>query len=123
MISANELRLGNIFYLKRRRGFFTVEEIRPNHIRLIRENVSDSERFPLDMLMPVPLNHVIVTKYGFRPYSEGWSLDAWSEDCKIDLDYKAEGEILFKSRYEPERQIRLLPTVKYLHQLQNLYFD
>lgn len=85
------------------------------------------ERGMITDLEPMPLTDKILEQCGFSKWDGGWSLDAWNNEqepeaiCRIDIDF-TDGMIKFKSRYESNPYSRPLPNIKYLHQLQNLYF-
>lgn len=57
-------------------------------------------------LKPIPLNEEWLLKLGFKPFSKDWSKSV------IIIHTRKRGYVLRKS----------VPTIKYVHQLQNLFF-
>ena len=125
MIKANELRLGN--YLQLEGENFRVSEIQNNLqcVELKRKNLenprlNDYEECDLDCndLLPIPLTEEWLLKFGFKLDMENFNWNAAIGeneigDFKLALRYSERIGWFFQSK---------CTVLKYVHQLQNLYF-
>ena len=115
-MKTSELRIGN--YLNGRKGPVTVTEIRENNRVKIKENPSN---FTVgDCLHPIPLTEEWLLRFGFIAknwYSnfEHWS-DTWFQLSSSVIKANKERSCF----YFDNEMINI--EIKYVHQLQNLYF-
>lgn len=114
MINARELRIGN--YVLYKESMAEVSEIGLKHIYAFTfyreaktptgtENVSLS----IEDLKPIPLNEELLLKCGLKPHYFGIKT-YYHPLIELDHDFKLMG-------------IDYNVQIKYLHQLQNIYFD
>lgn len=117
-MKANELRIGNL--ILNDRAVNTVKGIHTDsaYLKTRQCNFIDAR---MDLIKPIPLTTEWLEKLGWEYYN-GKTEGILTMDfgCKMDVDYK-DGELLIKSHYEGEYLYRNT-HVKYVHQLQNLYF-
>lgn len=114
MIQANEIRAGNIFNLKRGKGW-TWTEMTPTIIGKI---FSSDTEYALNDFEPIPLTAAILELFGFEKDDDsewgGWlSPEYDGEQYRI-----REGATFYFSIGTLHTPI----SVKYVHQLQNWYF-
>ena len=99
-MNANELRIGNL--LQFGGGFVEVD------IVILR----DLDIYPQSQLKPIPITKNLLFKFGFenQENSNFWRCEQWDELYLLgsDLHFDYEG--------------KTIAIVKYVHQLQNLYF-
>lgn len=120
MIQANELRIGDLFIDKLTKEYLKVSSI--NDDGKIVYNVINRDAFPLPNgwgAIPIPLTEDILLKCGFKlergeiilsiPNCGNWN---WQL-------YQYEGYIEIQVQYEYATDLK---HIKYLHQLQNLFF-
>ncbi len=82
---------------------------------------SDYSQFD-EFIEPIPLTEEWLTKFGWRYYNGRMHGDMTMDtQCKIDLDWVSD-KIQLKGHYEPGETYRPMSHIKYVHQLQNLYF-
>ena len=123
-ITAQELRIGNWVYDGEKKRNCAIEEIRGESVLL---DPSPYAGTKLSWLMPIPLTPDVLKKCGFDKYNDGLAMDAWAsgQNARFDLWFTS-GRLYIKSRYEAEHSnldAHYLPHIRYLHQLQNLYFS
>ncbi len=117
MITASELRVGNALMV-------TATDTMDNHISFVVSISKDEIRVSrdddygmgcdLDGLLPIPLTPEILEKCGFEK-SKNHSLDYFKKSVT--------GNAFFFRIGRPfKHENRFYPEVKYLHQIQNLYF-
>jgi hypothetical protein len=71
---------------------------------------------------PIPLTEEILLKVGYKFYNGKTKGDLCMDfGGKLDIDF-INGKIQVKSHYEEYSMYRPIFGIKYLHQLQNLYF-
>ena len=106
-MTANELRIGNYVW-DNYSGNMEVSQIfaDTNYIDLRKNNTKPSGRYSLDVIQPIPLTEEWLVKFGFKPLSKDWQKN------RIIIHTRKRGFVLRKS----------VPDIKYVHQLQNLYF-
>jgi len=114
MIASNELRKGNYLNVHVA-GAFKVKEIK--EFDVVFEGIEDKGFYDYSILHPIELSPEVLEKFGFEKYIEK-PIGYWKE-----LDHFKSGE--FHLQYEKEFTIKHKstgPVIKYLHQLQNIYF-
>lgn len=80
--------------------------------------------FDLDNISPVPLTKEWLLKFDFIKDKdrESWFVDIENGYNRFDLMF-FDGVVYLKSRYSPEKlDVQALPHIKFVHQIQNLYF-
>jgi hypothetical protein len=114
MLKLYELRIGNFFQIElmptHRKRIKKISEIKQKHILL------DGSWYYLDKLIPIPLTEEVLLKCGFEKFiwvteSNVYKLDDFN--CRLDED----GVQVFGANFNN------MKPLKYLHELQNLYFD
>lgn len=110
MITANELRIGDyVFELE----YLKVKSISETGVN----GDANGVNYPFDMLSGIPITPEILEKCGF----EYWTLD---HDCTDPKDaYWVHKKLKFSINNLSWKVQKLNVSVKYLHQLQNLYFS
>lgn len=85
-------------------------------------DVSKGYECNINEMKPIELTEDLLLRLGYK-YFNGKNEGTLTMDFegKLDIDYH-DGEIKVKSHYEGEHMYRKLFNIKYLHQLQNLYF-
>ena len=99
-MKANELRIGNIVYLVDKEKIW---EILDGH------EIDECDENPL--VQPIPLTEEWLLKFGFisNPYEDRYEKGSIHIEC-------------LKTKGETYLWIENMPHIKYVHQLQNLYF-
>ena len=136
MISANELRIGN--FVKSGKGIYKVAGIHiPNEFRC-----QSLDGFIIDvpcLYQPIPINEEWLLKFGFEKgandwygiiYNTDWSHDELNCDEIMKIDYNVKSQRLaIYDNIEESDMVNILSypiytanQIKYVHQLQNLYF-
>ncbi len=72
----------------------------------------------------IPLTEEWFLKFGFTKWKDRLTIEAWAKDHpsqRFDIDFKA-GDIIMNSRYQEHHDSFVMGHIKYVHQLQNLYF-
>ena len=120
-MKASELRIGN-FVCDDYSGEMIVTAInRSNHIELAKNNSLPSGLYSVDRVIPIPITEEWLLKFGFSG-SEG-VIDLTNEgsgnDDYFNLNYDSENGMWI---YFNEGWMYLL-HIKFVHQLQNLYFS
>ena len=114
MVKLYELRIGNFFEIelppKGKRKIKKISEIRQKQVLL------EDTSYHLNKLIPIPVTEEILLECGFKKFqwiteANVFTLDSFN--CILDEN----GVQVFSSDYSN------LKPVKYLHELQNLYFD
>jgi hypothetical protein len=116
MIKKTELRIGN--YIDYERTTHVVTRLLAHHVshdwyKSIGEDAYDTS---YDSINPIPLTPEILEKCGFKRMSSDWR---WKGIFFIY--YKANEEV-WECVIEESYASKAITTIKYLHQLQNLYF-
>jgi hypothetical protein len=110
-VKANELRIGNWVYDGEMKRICVIAEVREETVKL---DPTPYAATRLKWLMPIPLTPDILEKAGFKKDRTGFALpDRMSLSFSVTKDGEYLACWLDKS---------LGVIVKYLHQLQNLYF-
>lgn len=127
-MKANELRIGNyikqIKYLNgdcnefrkvasvNKEGFLNVEVLGGDTMK----------SHPIEWFVPISISEEILLKCGYKFYNGKTEGDLCMDfGGKLDIDFINE-KIQVKSHYEEYSMYRPIYEIKYLHQLQNLYF-
>nr|DAJ36960.1 MAG TPA: hypothetical protein [Caudoviricetes sp.] len=114
MIDVRELRIGNYVYLFKSTALYKITEIGYSEIEVDRYEASgiSSEavfRTYVENLNPIPLTEELSLKCGLEPHYFGIKT-YYNPLLELDHDFKLMG-------------VDYNIQVRYLHQLQNLYFD
>lgn len=114
MIKANELRVGNVISERDNHRIYKVLEILSNGVRVKYWSCGETEIIPFSKIMPVQLTDEILEQLGFK------------KSCMYDWS-KGNIEILYNDFDEAQLSINegeyaIGQKIKYVHQLQNLYF-
>lgn len=112
MINANELRIGNIVYYDSAEGDLLTNRIDWQDLKWVSE---DEKGFNL-VHSPIPLTEEILLKAGFEKVSNE------SEALKYSLNGF---DLVFtydEWTWSPIQGAKIGTNIKYIHQLQNLYF-
>lgn len=133
MIQAKELRIGNLASVSENNEqpkYIIVSQIKNRGV--VSHNLENSGHFLFEKLLPIPLTNEILEKCGFElsnKYLETYNIK-YTGECTIqDLEFYQSRDISTIIRqwenYEDSnnnyRYISLY-NIKYLHQLQNLYY-
>lgn len=125
MIPLNELRIGNLIYDYDEHTFYPIEEIKLNaqgNMCVIYRNGS----FMSTEFIPTKLTEELLLKFGFKKINET-NVDDDDFDWVYRLEIKTNNTEISFGKYKNELQTFLwsgdcLYHIKYIHQLQNLYF-
>jgi len=107
MIRANELRIGNLVW-EDYGGYYEVLMVSPNSVDLVKPLMSISGRYLIEQINPILLTEEWLLKLGFNKFK---NYNDFSRKGVI-IHGRKRGFVLRKS----------VPVIKYVHQLQNLYF-
>ena len=115
MIQANELRIGNLVNSKND-GIISITNISEKSVAVSEAHCYN--HIPVEFISPIPLTEEWLLKFGFKK-RKNRHLFHWENKIVIS-EYKDEFENFFypKTGYD----IRFSNEIKYVHQLQNLYF-
>lgn len=119
-INANELRIGNYVFEKITNIFCEVTSI--NHegnLRLFCNGGSVGAN--VDEVAPIPLTEEILLKFGGKPLENGFWISVYNLKAELHFEvFNNTSEIVttIKSQFSD----LILDRIKYVHQLQNLYF-
>ena len=115
MIQANELRIGNLVNSKND-GIISITNISEKSVAVSEAHCYN--HIPVEFISPIPLTEEWLLKLGFKK-RKNRHLFHWENKIVIS-EYKDEFENFFypKTGYD----IRFSNEIKYVHQLQNLYF-
>lgn len=120
-MKASELRLNNWVRFSEEQIDFKVIEISEKGIAVV--NVSEETWIELDQFEPIPLTEEWLVKFGFKLYPSGYfCLDLGSSNTYFSIGLKHHKTLnLITEQYESTHLIEF-KHIKYVHQLQNLYF-
>lgn len=125
MIKANELRIGNWVTELRNSRIVSIDGIEPNHefVWVNYLNGFGQYKVGVDNIEPIPLTPEILEKCGFVLISKnsywcfknevGFVLCMWMADSCVQ-GFEVKGSFYYGDSYI---------EIKYLHQLQNIYFS
>lgn len=122
-IEVNELRIGNIVshsdYTTEYFEVLSIELLNGDYIVNTNGGKNGTWTNPIEMINKVPITEDFLLLMGFEynQYNRLWEIDGVSFYYDLSYFYYTE-----HSDYHPDDSSALL-TVKYVHQLQNLYFD
>lgn len=120
-MKASELRIGN--YLNGKQGPVAVSEIRENNRVKIHDNASS---FTVGTCLPfIPLTEEWLLKFGFHlrdGFSNTFQLNVEKHQYVCSEITYSEKEGLLRFSNGQVKGATLIPHIKYVHQLQNLYF-
>jgi len=111
-MKANELRLGNYV------GFWGTTDF-VTQVNEIEIETNAYNNVSINDVKPIPLTEEWLIKFGFFPskYKDGYTISPYGKnEFLLDKEYTDEGEWDFCT------DENYLKTIKYVHQLQNLYF-
>lgn len=111
MINANELRIGNYFFYKGE--IINIGHIQKNFHSVLINGVGV---YGWGKFEPIPLTPEILEKCGFEKDRSGFALPD-----KMSLSFSIDKDGQYNACWE-DRSLHLPYRIKYLHQLQNLYF-
>lgn len=126
-MKANELRIGNIIKI----GYGYPEKytehkiiaISPNDYGIAYDDDGDIEYIILESCKPIPLTEEWLLKFGFEKLNNGWYsfYSLFGDGMFYQFNYNVE---ITKATIEtsPTNETQLNNNIKYVHQLQNLYF-
>lgn len=125
MVDVKELRIGNIVYVRCQDGEHTVESIekKDGWTGGYKIHMANGLKSSLDYIMPIPLTEELLLKCGFETEHYGFS------NVNIELSYgcflcggiSQDYDVgLFVSTNGAEYAVS--NEIKYLHQLQNIYY-
>lgn len=125
MINANELRIGNWVKLFND-DFYKIHVISKTVIQ-VEGGIIGGEVFKLEHTKPIPLTPEILEKCGFRMYCEKSIKTEWDNNPRFSYQYLCKNDrfiVTHTPSDDADRTFRAANDliVKYLHQLQNLYF-
>lgn len=115
MIKANELRVGNVISERDNHRFYKCISILEDGVRVKYWSCGETEIISFNKCMPIPLNSEILEKAGF----ERMQLATYKRWCKYHPTFYLQ---LSKGYYYVVGYKHYPNGIKYLHQLQNLYF-
>lgn len=105
-MKTNELRIGNLVYVTDNLTNLIFKEITPINIHNLM-HLTGWDKSPIDIeFEPIPLTEEWLVKFGFKPLVKDWQIKG------LILHTRKRGFVVNKK----------IPIVKYVHQLQNLYF-
>lgn len=121
MLEFNELKIGNYVKCKvsNDAGFYKVLSLDGWMLQIMLDGVRRGEWYPSSKIKPIKLTPETLEKCGFK--DEGISKDPILElgDLGIHLTLPDSNGSMYLTDYGEHLNI---PTFKYVHQLQNLYF-
>lgn len=114
MVDVRELRIGDYVYLQSSESSYGITEIGYSEIEYPRYEASGISsgavfRTYVENLNPIPLTEELLLKCGFEKHKWG-IITYYNSLLELDADFHLKG-------------VDYNIQVKYLHQLQNLYFD
>lgn len=117
-MKAKELRIGNLVKIHGNIetvfGIIKDQPISQSSAIFTGVMVEDKTEYWLDSVSPIPLTEEWLIKFGFRDGNEGFA-DEWNKWFKDGLELEP-----FMDHFE--MYINECVYIKYVHQLQNLYF-
>lgn len=117
-MKAQELRIGN--FVKSTNYYYEITEIGKKYCRMNDLGSADYDYnyppFPLDKIMPIPITDEFFIELGIR---KGNTLCFYSCDKLFSFEYKYNNYVGNDVLHLDEKP---LPNIKYIHQLQNLFF-
>ena len=117
MLKANELRIGNYYMFADYEGivYRSIQEIKHNQFGLI----GDCDGTNFEICKPIPLTQEWLSKFGFTIKDTQYAyLNLPNKGAYIYINHNGTGIALENDEFELSYPIEL----KYVHQLQNLYF-
>lgn len=118
-MKANELRIGN-FVWEEYGGLYEVLMISPNYVDLVKPFMSVSGRYDIETIKPIPLTEEWLLKFGFKEKIK----NTFSSNQEVSFNIYSRGNFTFNTIqglwWWKERVLD--NQIKYVHQLQNLYF-
>lgn len=112
-MEAKELRIGNLVYYENDK---VTEEISTTNLIFIEYwnlNKGKNKTEPENRYKPIPLTEEWLFKFGFELNNKGWSKD--NIDYFIEYNDNIFDVVAYSFYY-------IIAQIKYVHQLQNLYF-
>lgn len=120
MIQANELRIGNYvneYYWNNIKNCYSLELIKIKGIYETHIVCNEEDAYNLSELKPIPLTEEILFKCGFVEEYEDEEDNSYFVNSSVEIM-----KVLFKQEFFLENIDNISLKIKYLHQLQNLYF-
>jgi hypothetical protein len=119
MIQANELRIGNL--VKYGVHIVPIKSIHKSYDNEVTVYVKLNEKLNhyclyIDEVDPIQITEELLLKFGFEISNEGWF--GYAEKNKVKFDISSLSEEIVLQDFNGKRV-----AVKYIHQLQNLYYS
>ena len=119
MIQLQEIRIGNLVFDKKRNRIVTVWGIESNHDKIVVNFANGSGVYSIDLkhIEPIPLTEEWLLDFGFeeKSKSKNFYLGNFRFNILKPANYNG---FIFCDGYDV-----ITDRIKYVHQLQNLYFD
>lgn len=117
-MKASELRIGNYIYVPQRKSVEQIGGIEENGRFILKHYVSSFSG--IFCAEPIPLTEEWLVKFGFE-YDENEDWFVLDAESGVSFSHILEGTTLYFGRLESV-WVDVLQEIKYVHQLQNLYF-
>ena len=119
MIQLQEIRIGNLVFDKKRNRIVTVWGIESNHDKIVVNFANGSGVYSIDLkhIEPIPLTEEWLLDFGFEEKSKSKNFYLGNFKFNILKPANYNGFIFCDGYYV------ITDRIKYVHQLQNLYFD
>ena len=119
MIQLQEIRIGNLVFDKKRNRIVTVWGIESNHDKIVVNFANGSGVYSIDLkhIEPIPLTEEWLLDFGFEEKSKSKNFYLGNFRFNILKPANYNGFIFCDGYYV------ITDRIKYVHQLQNLYFD
>jgi hypothetical protein len=121
-MKANELRIGNLVIYEQTTHFITlVDRLGFIETRWLNQNIDESDyRCSIGAIKPIPITEEWLLKFGFKESDEGFmKIKTRKKSIYLEINLRDKRTILFSSNH----YYNDIYHVKYIHQLQNLYFS
>ena len=123
MTQPQELRIGNLVFDKKRNRIVTVWGIESNHDKIVVNYANGSGVYSIDLkhIEPIPLTEEWLLKFGFinRGFLEDWFIKLNDDTILILQNHLHYYEVSVCNSNMKKTELN---KIKYIHQLQNLYF-
>jgi hypothetical protein len=138
-MKATEIRIGNLVYGINRRNEIHLPDFHP--CKVLQIELFNTEILPIEQnpatvekwfkitngdLSPIPLTEEWLLKFGFKKgnsiYPEGYSINILNTDTYLRPSFEGGFYWGFNLRNKSDCELYNAKPIKYVHQLQNLYF-
>lgn len=120
-MKASELRIGNLIF-DNYSGVMMVSTISLEHIHLRKNENFPTGQYNIKSLKPILLTEEWLLKFGFKPRGEGYSIGGYILCDFRDFSDGSSSYILYNWDSYNEIEITVKDNIRYVHQLQNLWF-